>query len=125
MFGRDRGQLRSIQASGGIGFLHDVLDVAGGANVFADVAREAVQASIETVLAREPEVIVELRYTAEISHDTAEREAEIWNRLGSLPAVRARRVHALVGDRFVVPGPRLAAAAEEMARTLHPEAFRP
>ncbi len=125
VFGRDRGQLRSIHASGGIGFLHDVLDLAGGANVFSDVAREAVQASIETVLAREPEVIVELRYTAEISHETAEREAEIWNRLGSLPAVRARRVHALVGDRFVVPGPRLAAAAEEMARTLHPEAFRP
>ena len=61
VFGRDRGQLRSIHASGGIGFLHDVLDLAGGANVFADVAREAVQASIETVLAREPEVIVELR----------------------------------------------------------------
>jgi ABC-type Fe3+-hydroxamate transport system substrate-binding protein len=37
--------------------------------------------------------------------------------------VQAGRVHVLVGDQFVVPGPRIAAAAEEIARTIHPQAF--
>ena len=46
-----------------------------------------------------------------------------WNALGSLPAVRNRRVYLLVGDEFVVPGPRVAAATERLARTLHPEAW--
>ena len=37
VFGRERLALRGIYASGGIGFLHDMLEAAGGANVFADV----------------------------------------------------------------------------------------
>ena len=38
VFGREPGSLRNIYASGGRGFLHDMLDAAGGVNVFADVA---------------------------------------------------------------------------------------
>ena len=37
VFGRERGALRNIYASGGRGFLHDMLEAAGGANVFADI----------------------------------------------------------------------------------------
>jgi ABC-type Fe3+-hydroxamate transport system substrate-binding protein len=44
--------------------------------------------------------------------------------LSSLPAVRGNRVHLLNGQYLVVPGPRLAAAAETFARTLHPAAFK-
>ena len=43
------------------GFLHDMLDAAGGVNVFADVERESVQATTELVLTRAPDVILELR----------------------------------------------------------------
>ena len=61
VFGRDAlGALRGIYASGGVGFLHELLDVAGGDDVFADVNREAVQPSNETLLARAPHVILEL-----------------------------------------------------------------
>jgi ABC-type Fe3+-hydroxamate transport system substrate-binding protein len=38
--------------------------------------------------------------------------------------VRQQRVHLLSGDYLVVPGPRLAEAAEAFARTLHPDAFK-
>jgi len=41
-----------------------------------------------------------------------------------VPAVKSGRVYLLVGDEFVVPGPRIVVAAERFARTLHPEAFR-
>ena len=37
VFGRDAETLRGIYASGASGFLHDMLDAAGGTNVFADV----------------------------------------------------------------------------------------
>jgi iron complex transport system substrate-binding protein len=123
VFGRDRGTLRSIHASGGVGFLHDVLTLAGGANVFGDTARESVQVSLEAILAKAPELILELRYTEDITQEAAAREAAVWSAMGSIPAVRAGRVHVLVGDQFVVPGPRIAAAAEEIARTIHPQAF--
>ena len=45
VFGRESGSLRNIYASGGRGFLHDMLEAAGGVNVFADVQAESVQAS--------------------------------------------------------------------------------
>ena len=41
VFGREQGTLRHINASGGYGFLHDVLELAGGADVLADL-HEAV-----------------------------------------------------------------------------------
>jgi iron complex transport system substrate-binding protein len=123
VFGRDRGTLRSIYASGGVGFLHDVLELAGGDNVFGDTRRQSVQLSLEGILARAPELILELRYTEKITQEIADREAAIWSTLGSIPAVRTGRVHVLVGDQFVVPGPRIGEAAEQIARTLHPEAF--
>ena len=50
VFGRERGSLRNIYASGGRGFLHDILEVAGGVNVFADINAESVQASSEQIL---------------------------------------------------------------------------
>ena len=38
-----------------------MLDIAGGRNVFADVSRESVQPSIGQILARAPDVILEVR----------------------------------------------------------------
>jgi iron complex transport system substrate-binding protein len=117
--------LRGIYASGGAGFSHDMLDVAGGANVLADVMKPAVQVTTETVLARAPEVIVELHYgDRERPPGWLPRERAVWNALSSVPAVQMDRVYLLAGDELVVPGPRVAAATERIARVLHPEGFR-
>src|SRR5439155_1058295 len=59
VFGREPGTLRNIDASGGVGFLHDMVEAAGGANVLADVKQQSVILSTELVLARAPEVINE------------------------------------------------------------------
>jgi iron complex transport system substrate-binding protein len=124
VIGRQPKTLREIYVSGGRGFLHEMLEVAGGRNVFAEVARESLQPSQETLIARAPDVIIELRVeamfpAAEVASDTA-----VWSTLGSIPAVRNRRVHVLTGQYLVVPGPRFVQATEMLARTLHPEAYR-
>ena len=56
VFGREALALRGVYASGGYGFLHDMLTAAGGDNIFADVQRESVQATSELILARRPDV---------------------------------------------------------------------
>jgi iron complex transport system substrate-binding protein len=118
VFGREPLALRNIYASGGIGFLHDLIDVAGGVNVFADVRRESVQATTELILARAPEVIIELRPEglSDASREQGERAA--WSALAAVPAVRNGRVHFLSGSEFVVPGPRIGAAAEKIAAAI-------
>lgn len=116
VFGRAPGSLRNLYASGGYGFLHDMLEAAGGENVFADVIRESVQASTEMILARRPEVILELH-----PEPPATPDLEAWQTLPSVPAVAQKRIHALTGSDLVIPGPRVGDGIERMARALHPD----
>jgi iron complex transport system substrate-binding protein len=122
VFSRERGSLRNIDASGGVGFLHDMLETAGGTDVLGDLKRQSVVMTTEMVLARAPEVIIELRYARGDTTDPS--DLGVWNVLASVPAVRSKRVYMLRGEEFVVPGPRVAAATERFARTLHPEVFQ-
>jgi iron complex transport system substrate-binding protein len=124
VFERQPKTLREIFASGGVGFLHELLEIAGGANVFVDVKRESVQPSTETILAAAPDVIIEVHARGMLEAEASAAERSVWMSLSSLPAVRRNRVHLLNGQYLVVPGPRLAAAAETFARTLHPAAFK-
>jgi cobalamin transport system substrate-binding protein len=120
VFGRDAETLRGIYASGAVGFLHDMLEAAGGANVFSDVQRQSIQTTSELAVARAPEVIVE------IGVDTASassRNLRAWESLPSIPAVRNKRIYQLRGDGMMNPGPRISASVRRMAEVLHPGVF--
>jgi iron complex transport system substrate-binding protein len=125
VFGREPGSLRNMYVSGGTGFLHDMLVVAGGANVFADVGRESVQATTELILARAPDVIIEVREGPALSDADVRARTADWDRLAAVPAVKAGRVHVVSGTGLVVPGPRVAAAVERLAAVLHPARTTP
>ena len=123
VFGREPNAIRNVYASGGVGFLHEMLETAGGRNVFADVPREAAHPSSETILATAPEVIIELRAEG-ATENVIVRETASWQAFSTVPAVRAGRVHLLTGSELVIPGPRVAEVTRRLARLLHPEAFR-
>jgi iron complex transport system substrate-binding protein len=124
VFERDPGSLRNVYASGGYGFLHDMLEIAGGRNVFAGMKQQAVQASTEMLLSSKPDVIVELRYGDSLKNADIARELRAWDALASIPAVRTHRVSVLTGDEFVVPGPRVVEATLKLARVIHPDVVR-
>lgn len=119
VFERQPRTLRELYVSGGRGFLHDMLEIAGGLNVFADVDRESVQPSTETLLARAPDVILEVRASGLLETREVANEQSVWSALRSIPAVRDQRIHFLTGDYLVVPGPRLAQATEAFAQAIH------
>ena len=123
VFDRETLALRGIYASGGFGFIHDMVTAAGGDNVFADVKQQAVQATTELILARRPDVILELRGES-LDDETRRREIAVWQKLTSLPAVRTGRVYFLDQRIAVVPGPRVGDAIELIARTLHPGTWK-
>jgi iron complex transport system substrate-binding protein len=118
IFGREPGSLRNVYASGGFGFIHDLVEAAGGDDVFSDVHRESVQAASETLITRAPEVIIEIRADDENAPNPSD-----WDTLASIPAVRHHRITVLVGTELVTAGPRVGMAAERLARAIHPEAF--
>jgi iron complex transport system substrate-binding protein len=118
VFGREPGTLRNLYASGGIGFLHDMLEIAGGRNVFAEQKRESVQATAEMLLAAAPDVVIELHVDGGPPADLS-----AWKTLPALPAVQKGRLIALTGTDLVTAGPRVAKATDRLARAIHPEAF--
>ena len=123
IFGREPGTLRAIYASAGVGFMHDMLLAAGGDDVFGDVKRENLQVTVEVLLSRAPEVIIEVHPAEGWTPERLLKEQNVWNTLTSLPAVKSKRVHLLADDRLWAPGPRVAEGVRRLAEILHPEAF--
>jgi len=98
----------------------ELIGLAGGDSVTADQALDYPRFSVEAAVARAPDVIVLARHgtgSAPIARDR-------WDRLAALPAVRAGRVHAVDGNLLHRYGPRIVDGLEQLARAIHPEAFR-
>jgi cobalamin transport system substrate-binding protein len=98
----------------------ELLALAGGVSITAGEPSDYPRFSIEAAVARAPEVILLARHgtgSAPIARDR-------WDALTSLPAVKAGRVHAVDGNVMHRYGPRIVDGLEELARVIHPEAFR-
>lgn len=122
IIGREPDALRGIFASGGVGFMHDMLEAAGGANVFADVRRQSLQVSAELLLAREPEVILETHPPEGWTPSRVTRERQLWRAFPGIPAVRNDRIHILTSEVVLVPGPRVVEGIRLIAGVLRPSA---
>ena len=120
VFGREPGSLRNIYASAGRGFLHDMLAAAGGEDVLSDIDKESAQVSTEMILARKPDVILELNAATRLNDADLKAVTDPWMTLSSVPAVRNKRVIILTGPGMTVPGPRVVDGLEKMAKALHP-----
>ena len=78
----------------------------------------------EEIVARNPEVILDMGEHGDALPVTAAKvqsEVALWNRYGTVPAVRNHRVDIVADQVFVVPGPRVVECARRIARLLHPE----
>ncbi|MFN0167291.1 MAG: ABC transporter substrate-binding protein [Bryobacteraceae bacterium] len=123
--GRAPGRLEGLIAVGKGSYLNELMDAAGGQNALADSISEYPRISLETVLARNPDVVVDMGDMADTTSVTESHKQAVvalWSQRPSLKAVAGKRVFAVASDIFVVPGPRVAEAALAFARMLHPEA---
>ncbi|HIA49626.1 MAG TPA: hypothetical protein EYN90_03440 [Acidobacteria bacterium] len=122
---REPYSLRNLFASGGSGFQHDMLELAGAKNVLDGTMRRAVQVTTEMILQAAPDVVIEVRTVERLSPAEIEKEMEVWNALPSLPAVQNQNVIFLTGSDLVIPGPRIVQAITRFALVLHPDAPLP
>ena len=94
-------------------YMNELIEIAGGRNIYGDVDQTSPAVSIEDVLKRNPRYIITgPEGSLKIMKDPRWSEA---------PAVRDRRI--LVVDTAIVgrPSVRLGEAAESIARLLHPK----
>ena len=125
ILGRRPGTLTDLIAVGGSSYLSDLVKVAGGTNVLAGSSFEYPRISMETVIRLAPDVIIDGGDMGDLPEDRRARRIVtegLWKQQ-PLTAGRTGRVHAVVSDAFVVPGPRVVEVAETMALWLHGISF--
>jgi iron complex transport system substrate-binding protein len=125
--GRNPGALTGIIAVGKKSYQSEMLDLAGGRNIFADSPAPYPKVLDEEIVARNPEVIIDMGEHADAGGLTPEQirsEIGLWRRFPNLKAVRNNRIYPISSAIFVVPGPRVVELAREFVRMLHPEQFR-
>jgi iron complex transport system substrate-binding protein len=121
--GRTPGRIEDLIAAGGSSYLGEVIEAAGGENVMRDTAAGYAKVSLEEILARDPDVIIdmgEMAQTVGITQRQKQAVVALWRRYPHLKAVKSNRVFAVASDVFVVPGPRVTEAARLIAALLHP-----
>ena len=125
--GRTPGRLDGLMVVGQASYLNEILEIAGGENVFKDASAGYPKVSLEEILSRNPDVIIdmgEMGETVGVTDAQKRNVVTLWNRMAAISAVRNHRVEAVASDIFVVPGPRVVQAAQEFFSILHPEAAK-
>lgn len=97
----------------GAHWVSDVLALCGGKNIFADLVPLAPTVSVESILARNPDVII-----AAVSGNDARAGLDGWQGYPQLRAVRSRRLYAVNADLLHRPTPRLTGAINQVCAAL-------
>jgi iron complex transport system substrate-binding protein len=120
--GHTPGDLTGLMTAGPKTFIHELVSLSGGENVFHDATGMYPQISKESLIKRQPEVIIEA-IPGGIGADKLRLLKKDWDQLPMIPAVQAGRIHFLTEDFLLIPGTRIAQTVQRFAQIIHPEAF--
>jgi iron complex transport system substrate-binding protein len=94
-------------------FISDLINRAGAKSISAEEQGDYPQYSIETAIARQPEIIL-----------LQAGGNDLTPQLRQTPASRSNRVYHIDDDLLLRPGPRIIDGLEQLAEKVHPELFR-
>ncbi len=104
------------------GFYGQLVDLAGGTNIFGDLTGDVAQVGAESIVERDPEVIIltdaDLPFNPQTPAMVAARPG--WD---GIAAVQNGAIYAVPATLYSTPGPRLIDGLENLARLLHPDRF--
>jgi iron complex transport system substrate-binding protein len=124
LVGRSSGTLQGMVGAGPATFIDELLQLAGGTNALAGAPMQYPNVSLEQILTRDPEVILDMGDFAHAEGRPGQPVAQIlalWAAYPRLRAVRDHRVKVVSTDVLVRPGPRMAEAARILLTLVHPE----
>ena len=111
---------RPLIAAGPGTYQSELIEMAGGVNVAAESGEAWPHLSMELVITRRPQVIIDTGMTAA---QGAGQSLAFWRPYASIPAVRDGRIVGAGRYDLLRPGPRVAQTLAAVARFIHPEVF--
>jgi iron complex transport system substrate-binding protein len=116
---RQLGGLRGLVVAGPGTYLDELVRLAGGVNIYADLKLRYAKVAVESIEERQPEVILDVGHIEAGGEQSGRAD---WLSLPGVPAVRDGRVYILADREFVTPGPRLGKALQKLASLIGSEA---
>jgi len=111
------GYITEINAVGRDGFFSEMIEIAGGRNVYQG-ALSFPRLSREAVIFLDPEVIIDIIP----ANENLEAVRRDWLNLSMVSAIKNNRLFFLTDEADTVPGPRFPQTLEKLSRAFHPRA---
>lgn len=105
-----------LATAGETSFIHEIIELAGGRNLFEDLEGDYIPINEESLLARNPDVIVVGGRHEANAAPSRILQRDTWR---DLTAIREHRIIEIDGDWIARPGPRMVDAIEDLARQLN------
>jgi iron complex transport system substrate-binding protein len=99
----------------------DLIRLAGGRSISESELASYPSYSIETILAKAPEIIIMSSMESKKDHMNLVKKWQNWK---SIPAVKMNAIHVIDSNIVDRPTPRIIEGLEAMARIIHPEVFK-
>ena len=114
---------RDLYAVGRGTFLNELLTIAGGENVLPDTMAKYPKISKEYIIAKSPEIIIEVGPKSNLSNEEIKVRKKTWGKYSTLRAVKDDRLYFIGADYILIPGPRLLNILDDFTRTIHHDLF--
>ena len=106
-----------ITAAGEDTYMNELWRLVGGQNSYTDLPSRYGTISIESLLLRDPDVIIEFDMNKERGITRLDITPE-WTHLENLKAVKNRNIFVVGGNHTMIPGPRLVLLAEDFSEIM-------
>lgn len=118
--GHTPGDLSGLMTTGPGTFLHELVELAGGQNLFTDASGLYPQISKEALIKRQPDIIIEV-FAEGITPKNQVLLRKDWERLSDMPAVKTGNIHFITEDYLLIPSMRVVQTARKLIAIIHPE----
>lgn len=113
-------KLDIVYIAGQQDFYNDLLQLAGGENVYNGSHIKVPSVSEEGIIRMNPDVIIDIFPEADDHQSDMNLVRQQWLKLDAVSAVQQQRVHIIERDYASIPGPRIFQLLPEIAQLLHP-----
>jgi iron complex transport system substrate-binding protein len=117
IIGREKETLKNITVAGSNTYIDDLWGIVGGKNSYEDLPARYGAINIESLLLRNPDVIIEFDMTKERGVYQVDLTSE-WRFLKNLHAVQNGNVFVIGGNYTLIPGPRLVMLAKDFSKII-------
>ena len=121
--GRNPGALQDIIVVNSQSFLGEIIEIAGGENVFGELGMPYPQVGAESIVGADPDLIIDSTFAKGATEAQLVDLLSDWDSLPSLRAVQNDRVIAPSEGWFQVPGAFIDSTLRLFAHWLHPDIF--